>query len=206
MPYVLILRSCKRSTVINAVLNEDSGPNTSSTAYFYCARSTAEPERAKPAEIMGALLRQLAGSKSDLPIKETVAREYETRRRKAEEDGSMLKKLTVQDCTRLIVELTKDQSATIILDALDECEEITRHELLEAFDEIICNSGEVVKVLVSSRDDTDIVSSLKCPILFVLQIHLQIGCCRNKDLPANICHSLEIAPREFQKYINQCRQ
>ena len=172
MRHVLISRSCIRSTVINTMLNEDSDSNTSSTAFFYCARSTAEPERAKPTEIMGALLRQLAGSKTGLPIKIPVAREYETRRRKAEEDCSMLKKLTVQDCTRLIVELTKDQSATIILDALDECEENTRHELLEAFDEIICNSGEVVKVLVSSRDDIDIVSSLECPILFVLQIHL----------------------------------
>ena len=161
------------------MLNEDPDSNTSSTAFFYCARSTAEPERAKPAEIMGALLRQLAGSKTDLPIKAPVAKEYETRRRNAEEDCSMLKKLTVQDCTRLISELTKDQSATIILDALDECEENTRHELLEAFDEIICNSGEVVKVLVSSRDDIDIVSSLKYSILFVLQIHLQIGGCRN---------------------------
>ena len=161
--HVLISRSCIRSTVINTMLNEDSDSNTSSTAFFYCARSTAEPERAKPTEIMGALLRQLAGSKTDLPIKIPVAEEYETRRRKAEEDCSMLKKLTVQDCTRLIVELTKDQPATIILDALDECEENTRHELLEAFDEIICNSGEVVRVLVSSRDDIDIVSSLKCP-------------------------------------------
>ena len=155
------------------MLKEDPDSNTSSTAFFYCARSTAEPARAKPTEIMGALLRQLAGSRTDLPIKTPVAKEYETRREKAEEDCSMLKKLTVQDCTRLIVELTKNQSATIVLDALDECEENTRHELLEAFDEIICNSGEVVKVLVSSRDDIDIVSSLKCLISFILQIHLQ---------------------------------
>ena len=154
------------------MLNGDPDSDTSSTAFFYCARSTAEPERAKPADIMGALLRQLAGSKRDLPIKMPVAKEYETRRRKAEEDCSTLKKLTVQDCTRLIVELTKDQPATIILDALDECEENTRHELLEAFDEIVCNSAEVVKVLVSSRDDIDIVSRLQHSILLVLQIHL----------------------------------
>ena len=183
---MLIPKSCIRSTVINTMLTEDLDSNTSSTAFFYCARSTAEPERAKPAEIMGALLRQLAGSKTDLPIKVPVAKEYEMRRRKAEQDCSMLKKLTVQDCTRLIVELTKDQSATIILDALDECEENTRHELLEAFDEIVCNSGEVVKVLVSSRDDIDIVSSLQYPVLLLLRNHLQIGDCREYDLPANL--------------------
>lgn len=141
------------------MLDTNSDSRMSSTAFFYCARSTAEPEHAKPAEIMGALLRQLASSKPDLPVKEPVPKEYEVRKKKAEEGCSALKKLTVQDCTRLIIELAENHPATIILDALDECEETTRHELLEAFDEIISNSAEVVKVFVSSRDDIDIVSS-----------------------------------------------
>ncbi|CAF9943521.1 MAG: hypothetical protein ALECFALPRED_000540 [Alectoria fallacina] len=144
------------STVINTMLDANSNSSTSLIAFFYCARNTAEPERAKPVEIMGALLRQLASSKPDLPVKEPVAKEYEMRRKKAEDDCSSLKKLTVQDCTRLIIELIKDHPALIILDALDECEENTRHELLEAFDEIISHSAEVVKVFVSSRDDIDI--------------------------------------------------
>lgn len=132
----------------------------SPTAFFYCARSTAEPERAKPIEIMGALLRQLASSKPDLHVKEPVAKEYEVRKKKAEEDCSTLKQLTVEDCTRLILELTADHPATIIIDALDECDDETRNELLEALDDIISKSAEVVKVLVSSRDDIDIVSIL----------------------------------------------
>ena len=107
---------------------------------------------------MGALLRQLASIQSDLYVKDPVVKEYEKRKKEAEKDNSALKKLTVQDCTRLIVELTKNHPATIILDALDECEKDTRHELLEAFDEIISQSAEVVKVFVSSRDDVDIVS------------------------------------------------
>ena len=131
----------------------------SSTAFFYCARSTAEPARAKPVEILCALLRQLCTSNPDQPVKSPVAREYEVRKKKAEEDCSTIKRLTIEECTRLIIELTKDHPATIILDALDECEEITRHELLEALDSIISNSANVVKVFVSSRDDIDIVST-----------------------------------------------
>ena len=149
-----------RSTVINTMLDTSSAPHKPPVAFFYCARSTAEPERAKPAEIMGALLRQLASSKPDLPIKEPVAKEYEVRKKKADEDCSALQKLTVEDCTKLIRELTNNHPATIIVDALDECEETTRHELLEAFDEIISKSVELVKVFVSSRDDVDIVSNL----------------------------------------------
>ena len=107
---------------------------------------------------MGALLRQLASIQSDLDIKNPVTEEYKARRKEAKKDNSALKKLTVQDCTRLIIELTRQYPATIILDGLDECEKDTRHELLKAFDEIISQSMEVVKVFVSSRDDIDIVS------------------------------------------------
>ena len=142
-----------------------------STAFFYCARSTAEPARARPVEILCALLRQLCTSKPDQPVKNPVAREYEARKRKAEEDCSTIKRLTVEECTRLIIELTKDHPATIILDALDECDEITRHELLEALDSIISNSANVVKIFVSSRDDIDIVSTLVASILSVLGIY-----------------------------------
>ncbi len=180
------------------MLDANSNSCKSPTAFFYCARSTAEPERAKPAEIMGALLRQLASSKPDLPVKEPVAKEYEARKKKAEEDCSSLKKLTVQDCTRLIIELTKDHPATIILDALDECEESTRHELLEAFDEIISHSAEVVKVFVSSRDDIDIVSSLRDIVFIVLKIGVQVCLyIRAETWLLTGIKFLETAPRKF---------
>ena len=155
---MLILKSSHRSIVINTINDATSNSSTSPTAFFYCARSTAEPERAKPAAIMSALLRQLASSQSDMPIKKAVVKEYEARKNLASKDGSALKKLTVEDCIRLIVELANSHPLIIILDALDECEEDTRYELLEALDEIISNSREVVKILVSSRDDVDIVS------------------------------------------------
>ena len=149
-----------RSTVINTVIGVPPNSYTSPTAFFYCVRSTAEPERSQPTEIMGTLLRQLASSQSDLSVKAPVAKEYEARYKTAGGDSSALRRLTVEDCTRLIIELTKTYPATIILDALDECERDTRHKLLEAFDEIISKSEEVVKVFVSSRDDVDIVSIL----------------------------------------------
>ena len=142
------------------MLNLSPTSRISPTAFFYCARSTAEPERAKPIEIMGALLRQLASSKPDLPVKEPVAKEYETRKKKAEEDCSVLKRLTVEDCTRLIIEITKDTPVTIVIDALDECKENIRYELLEALDKIIGQSVKIVKVFVSSREDIDLVSTL----------------------------------------------
>ncbi len=158
--HILIERCSIRSTVIKTMLAAEPTSRTSPIAFFYCARSTAEPERAQPIKIMGSLLRQLASSKPDLPVEEPVAKEYEARKKKAEGGSSTLKQLTVEDCTRLILELTKDHPATIIIDALDECDDETRNELLEALDDIISKSAKIVKVLVSSRDDVDIVSIL----------------------------------------------
>ena len=145
------------SRIIDVMLDERK-PGQSPTAFFYCARSTAEPERGKPAEILGAILRQLCSSKPDKPIRGPVAKEYEIRRQKADDDCSKVRKLSVEDCTRLILELTQENPATIIIDALDECDEEIRHELLEALDTVISNSTELARVLVSSRDDVDIVS------------------------------------------------
>ncbi|KAL8743666.1 MAG: hypothetical protein Q9190_004010, partial [Brigantiaea leucoxantha] len=94
---------------------------------------------------MGALLRQLSSSSPDRPINKPVAEEYSVRKRKADEDCSTLRKLTVQDCTRLIIQITEDTPVTILLDALDECEESTRHQLLKALDEIINNGGDITR-------------------------------------------------------------
>jgi hypothetical protein len=138
--------------------------------FFYCSRSTAEPERAQPVEILGALLRQLAISEPDVQIRRPVAKEYESRKEKADQDCSQLKKLTVKDCVSLILQLNAERPAMIIIDALDECNNETRHELLEGLDTIISQSDNLVKVFVSSRDDVDIVSILSFIVFSQLSV------------------------------------
>jgi hypothetical protein len=163
---LLTLNCWIRSAVINNVFEANSASSAPPIAFFYCVRNEAERERAMPVEILRAILRQLASTKPDMPIKAPVAKEYENRKKKADEDCSSLRELTVEDCTRLILELTNDSPATIIIDALDECDNSLRYELLEALDEIVSKSVEVVKVFVSSRDDVDIVRALhSCPNL-----------------------------------------
>ena len=68
----------------------------------------------------------------------------------------------------LILDILGDTPATIIVDALDECNPSRRHELLDSFDEIIQKSANVVKILVSSRDDGDILCRLETsPNLYI---------------------------------------
>lgn len=59
-----------------------------------------------------------------------------------------------------ILALLDANPGLIFTDALDECDLLRRHELLEALDNIITHSANLVKVFVSSRDDNDIVGRL----------------------------------------------
>lgn len=105
-------------------------------------------------------MRQLASTDPEVPIKEPVVNEYQSRKEHAQKDGSSLRELTIEDCTKLIREITKSNPAIIIIDALDECDPFSCHELLDALHEIVSESEEVVKVFVSSRDDVDVIVSL----------------------------------------------
>ena len=62
----------------------------------------------------------------------------------------------------MIIELSRYRPlTTIIIDALDECEQFLRLELLDALKEILQASSGLVKILVSSREVGDIVYQLE---------------------------------------------
>ena len=125
--------------------------------YFYCARSTAEPERGNPEEILRSILRQLSCPAPGLSIWEPVQRKYMALRY----DGCEPRKLTFDETRKFIVERSKTFSlVTIIIDALNECNPDTRSDLLDALKEIALRSEKPVRILVSGQDDTDLVSQL----------------------------------------------
>ncbi|KAI9772569.1 MAG: hypothetical protein M1839_002451 [Geoglossum umbratile] len=161
------ITGCGKTKLISAVIDSFKGvsPATEALAYFYCARNPAEPERADPGEILRSIVRQLSCLKPGHPIMEPITIKYSQR----EEDSFGLTKLTFEECLELIIELAElYPSTTIILDALDECIPDTRHELLQALDDIIQKSAGLVKILVSSRDNQDIVCRLRdSPNLYV---------------------------------------
>ena len=69
--------------------------------------------------------------------------------------------LSLDETVDLILDLLFDTPATIVIDALDECDPARRHELLDSLDTIIQKSANMVKTLVSSRDDGDILCRLE---------------------------------------------
>ena len=124
--------------------------------YFYCARNIAEPERAKPAEILRSLVRQL----SCLP-NGVLLNPVQTMYEQSERDGFAAGALSTTESTALIIELSNlHQLTTIVIDALDECDLAFRDELFDALTKILQRSNGLVKILVSSRNERDISCEL----------------------------------------------
>ncbi|KAF4630251.1 hypothetical protein G7Y89_g7884 [Cudoniella acicularis] len=137
-------------------------------AFFYCIRAEGEPQRADPDEIIRCILKQLSFSKADLPIREPVAGAYKDRKEKADDIGCEIENLKLDECEQLIISLLEYNPATIIIDALDECDSKKRSKLMRALDNIIQKSPSLVKIFVSSRDDSDIVCRLEnSPNIFI---------------------------------------
>lgn len=146
-----------RSIVIDHLTGGGNTRDTCPTAFFYCSRNTAEPERADPDKITSALLKQLASSDPSEPVRLPLSDEYTRRSRNISVDKTP-RALSLKDCTDLASQLCHDNPAYIVIDALDECDSLRRYELLEALDRIMSESDEVVKVFISSRSDIDVVS------------------------------------------------
>ena len=127
-------------------------------AYFYCSRSSAEPERSDPAAILASIVRQLSCIQPGFsPLPPSVIQLYEKKGQGFNSTGPQ-----PEDSLNLILEMIENyEITTIIIDALDECDTTQRQFLLDAVDDILHKSAGLVKVLVSSRNDQDIVCTLQ---------------------------------------------
>ena len=144
--------------------------------YFYCARNAAEPERADPAAILRSLVRQMSCLKNDGAILGPVKKVYMERRR----DGFAAGPLITSESKALIIELSQLRPlTTFVIDALDECDPVLRGELFDALTQILQSSNGLVKILVSSRNERDII----CELASCLNVEIEA-----KDNQADISH------------------
>ncbi|KAK4178043.1 hypothetical protein QBC36DRAFT_112384 [Triangularia setosa] len=148
------------STVVEDALRsykDIEPPQSPPPAYFYCSRNPAEPRRSDPKEIMASIARQLSSLGPGLPLLQPTVAEYRKREREAFADTS----LRLQESRDLILELAKHYPVVfIVIDALDECNPAMRRQFLNAMESILRDSPSLIKMLVSSRDDQDIVYKL----------------------------------------------
>ena len=124
--------------------------------FFYCSRDSQEPKRSEPQAILASLARQLSALVPGDPLLPPSKHLYEERKKVGFASGS----LSIEESTRLIIDLTAYYPATtIILDALDECKVESRH-LLDALQDILTQGTSLVKIFAASRDEGDLVCEL----------------------------------------------
>lgn len=81
---------------------------------------------------------------------------------------SDIEPLDIAETTQNIIDAVAEPPVTIVIDARDECLSGQRHELLGALEVLLDKSAHLVKVLVSSRDDFEIVLRLqKHPNIYI---------------------------------------
>ncbi|GKT70501.1 ankyrin repeat protein [Colletotrichum tofieldiae] len=115
--------------------------------------------RQKQAYIAASIARQLSAPVAGGPLLDDAVRAYQQR----EENGFASGPLRLEESKDLIIKLLdryKDATATIVIDALDECAEASRGRLLELLEDLLETSPCLLKIFVSSRDDQDIVYKL----------------------------------------------
>jgi hypothetical protein len=125
--------------------------------FFYCSRNPAEPARSDPKAILASLARQLSSLEPGKPLLQPSIDLY----KKAEAEGFASGQLQVEESRQLVMQLIElYPQTTVIIDALDECDPITRLEFLQALEHILRSSSSLVKIFISSRNDQDIVLEL----------------------------------------------
>ena len=116
-------------------------------AFFYCSRKSGK--RTSPLEVLRSLIAQLAISLDCSSVLRVVAKEYE---------NHPLRPIEIQECPELLTQLVNEhQKTTIMIDALDECENADVLLLrLRELNNKVAGAQVPVKFFFSSRKQIEV--------------------------------------------------
>lgn len=150
-------KSTLTAIVIDDAFRRSADGQNPPPVYFYCSRSAAEPERADPVAILASIVRQLSCIVPGAPLGQSIVQKYERKGQGFRSSG-----LQLEESRDIILELVEQHPVTtIVIDALDEIDTDKRFASLQVLEDILLEAAGLVKVFVSSRDDQDIVSTLR---------------------------------------------
>jgi hypothetical protein len=139
-----------KTILMSTVIEFLQQSNSTIVAYFYC--DFRNPETRDPLNIAGSLLAQICFKLASFPV--ALDQAFERSKMSASPYG---KRTDLDAIVEILIELTSQHRVAIIIDALDECE--NREEIL-AFVGKLARQKILLKILLSSRDETDIRQNL----------------------------------------------
>lgn len=153
---IFVLLLTLSSSLVVETLRGTAGENLDPVAFFYCMRDTAEPERGDATQILKCIARQLAYNTTASAVRPAAINKYE----ELTEGGIRFKELDLEQSATLIMDLTEGlASVTIIVDAMDECEDIP--SLLEKLTWILQKAKIPMRIFIASRNEKKISIRLK---------------------------------------------
>lgn len=154
----MLLAGAGKTKLVSRIVDSYSNrPETEGLAYFYCNRN--ESSRRAPESIFRCLVKQLAQprERDGHKLHQGLSDIYQ----KKKQTGFASAALTMQEAVDLIQDMTKGYAKTLLtIDALDECEEDSRAEVISAVDKLQDRSLGL-KILISSRRNEDIKVQLQ---------------------------------------------
>ncbi|KAF2489858.1 hypothetical protein BU16DRAFT_566956 [Lophium mytilinum] len=144
----------KTNVVANAIEELKAMPEDERLAYFYC--NNAEESRRDPASVLNSLLRQLSISRSGHAIQRVILEAYTKRKDRDAVECSQSGPRMEETQELLSHVINTFSTVTLILDALDECEQESRLKIMRVLDALANGSTRPLKILIASRENTDI--------------------------------------------------
>jgi hypothetical protein len=133
-----------------------SQPNNEAFAYFYFNRN--DPNRCNPSAALCSLTRQLSLTADGRGMHSALVRLYKSKLTR----GMALDKIDDEAATQLLREFVDAfPQTTLVLDALDECDEAVRMEFVDLLESLARDATKPIKIFISSRLDSDITERLK---------------------------------------------
>ncbi|KAM5372227.1 hypothetical protein ACJA88_008976 [Fusarium oxysporum] len=137
-----------------------TNPELAPFAYFYCLQSESELERSSADGILRSILRQLTITESQSDVRNFLYSDFQNRSKSATLQGLDLPRLSRKDCVDRIVQVAREDPITILLDGVEQVEDESCGLLLQSLSDIMSRAENVVKVFITSRNSSDILSSL----------------------------------------------
>jgi hypothetical protein len=156
---------CGKTSLVSGIVQQllatkEADPSEAPVAYFYCSKNVSKPSERSATAVIRSVLKQLAFRQQNDRVHDAVYKELRKRKRDAEKEGVELLVPTLKDSIELLLAILEDNPASVIIDGLDELEDDPA-SLLAALKSLVENSTNLLKVIVSSRDEVRISSHLR---------------------------------------------